>query len=167
MITKTKPRLTNHRPVRSGVAVVLAAGLVVVVAFQAALTFGAPFGAAALGGTNPGRLPDAVRLVTGFSAVVWLFAALLVLARGGYALVPLPEAVSRVGTWVLVGLLGLGALLNFASSSLWERFGWGPFTLVLLMLAVVLVRSGVPPGRPPRGTRDHNLVAADRKSTCP
>jgi hypothetical protein len=79
---------------------------------------------------------------------MWLFAVLLVLARGGYALVPLPEAVSRVGTWVLVGLMGLGALLNFASSSLWERFGWGPFTLVLLILGVVLARSGLPPGRP-------------------
>ena len=92
--------------------------------------------------------------MTGLSAVLWLFAVLLVLARGGYALVPLPEAVSRVGTWVLVGLLGLGALMNFASSSLWERFGWGPFTLVLLILAVVLARSGLPPGRPtPRGGR--------------
>ena len=148
MITKTKPRLTNHRPVRSGVAVVLAAGLVVVVAFQAALTFGAPFGAAALGGTNPGRLPDAVRLVTGFSAVVWLVAALVVLARGGYALVPIPEAVSRVGTWVLVGLLGLGALMQFASSSPWERFGWGPYTLIMFVLSVVLARSGSVSDRP-------------------
>ena len=57
--------------------------------------------------------------------------------------------------------------MNFASFSLWERFGWGPFTLVLLMLSVVLARSGVAPGRPPRGTRDHNLVATDRESTCP
>ena len=167
MLAETKPRPTDDQPVRARVAVVLAGGLLIVTAFQAALTFGAPLGDAALGGTHSGQLPDAVRLVTGVFAVMWLFAALLVLARGGYALVPLPEAVSRVGTWVLVGLLGLGALLNFASSSLWERFGWGPFTLVLLMLAVVLVRSGVPPGRPPRGTRDHNLVAADRKSTCP
>ena len=148
MITKAKPRLTNHRPVRPRVAVVLAVGLMVVVAFQAALTFGAPFGAAALGGTNPGQLPDAVRLVTGFSAVVWLFAALLVLARGGRAVVRLPEAVSRVGTWVLVGLLGLGALMQFASSSPWERFGWGPYTLIMFVLSVVLARSGSVSGRP-------------------
>jgi hypothetical protein len=147
MLAKT-PGHTNDRPVRAGVAVVLAGGLLIVTAFQAALTFGAPLGAAALGGTNSGQLPDAVRLVTGFSAALWLFAALLVLARGGYALVPVPEAVSRVGTWVLVGILGLGALMNFASSSPWERFGWGPFTLVLLVLGVVLVRSGVSP-RPP------------------
>ena len=88
MVTKTKPRHTNDQPVRPRMAVVLAVGLSIVTAFQAALTFGAPLGAAAQGGTNPGQLPDALRLVTGLSAVVWLFAALLVLARGGYALVP-------------------------------------------------------------------------------
>jgi len=164
MITKTKPRLTNHRPVRPRVAVVLAVGLMVVVAFQAALTFGAPFGAAALGGTNPGQLPDAVRLVTGFSAVVWLFAALLVLARGGRAVVRLPEAVSRVGTWVLVGLLGLGALMQFASSSPWERFGWGPYTLIMFVLSVVLARSGTVSDRPrktgPMGVQRSQLPGA-------
>ena len=147
MLAKTKPRHTNDQPIRPRVAVVMAVGLLIVTAFQAALTFGAPLGAAALGGTNPGQLPDTVRLVTGLSTVVWLFAALLVLARGGYAFVRLPDAALRVGTWVLVGLLGLGALMNFASSSPWERFGWGPFTLVLLILGVVLARSGLRPGR--------------------
>lgn len=134
------PVLANDQPDRPPVAVVLAGGLLIVTAFQAALTLGAPFGAAALGGTNPGQLPHAARLVTGFSSGMWLFAALLVLARGGFALLPLPEAVARVGTWVLVGLLGLGALMNLVSSSPWERFGWGPYTLVLSMLGVVLAR---------------------------
>ena len=146
MLTKTEPH-TNDQSVHSRVAVVLAAGLLIVTTFQAALTLGAPLGAAALGGVNPGQLPDAVRLVTGFSTVMWLSAALLVLARGGRALVPLPKAVSRIGTWVLVGLLGLGAVMNAASSSPWERFGWAPFTLVLFTLGVVLARSGSPAGR--------------------
>jgi hypothetical protein len=146
MLTKTNPSHTKDRPVRPRVAVVLAVGSLIVTAFQAALTFGAPFGAAALGGSNPGQLSDAVRLVTGVQAVVWLLAALLVLVRGGYPLVPLPEAVSRVGTWVLVGLLGLGALMNFASSSPWERFGWGPFSLVMFGFCIVLARSGLPSG---------------------
>ena len=144
MLAKTKPRRTDNQPVRPRVAVALAVGILIVAAFQAALTIGAPFGAAAQGGTNPGQLPDPLRLVTGLLAVVWLFAALLVLARGDRALVHLPEAVARVGTWGLVGLLGLGALLNFASSSPWERYGWGPFTLVMFFLAVVLARSGLP-----------------------
>ena len=147
MITETKPRPTTSRPVRPLIAHVLAAGLLIVVVFQAALTLGAPFGAAALGGTNPGRLPDAMRFVTGSATLLWFGAILVVLARGGRALVPVPNAVAQVGTWVLVGLLGLGALMNFASASPWERFGWGPFTLVLLILGVVLARSGLRPGR--------------------
>ena len=142
MLAKTKPSHTLNRTARPRVAIVLTVGLLIVVAFQAALTFGAPFGAAAQGGTNPGRLPDALRLVTGLGALVWLLAALVVLARGGRSLVPLPDAVAEVGTWVVAGLLGLGTLLNFASPSPWERFGWGPFTLVMFVLCVVLARSG-------------------------
>jgi len=126
------------------VAIVLVTGLLIVVAFQAALTLGAPFGAAAMGGTNPGKLPDAVRLVSGFLTLVWFLAAMVVLARGGRALVPVPHAVARVGTWVLVGLLGVGAVMNFASSSPWERWGWGPFTLIMLTLCVVLARRDWP-----------------------
>ena len=151
MITKPEPRPTNDRPVRPRVAVALAAGVLIISAFEVTLTLGAPFGAAAMGGMYPGKLPDGVRLVTGFAALVWLFAALLVLARGGRALVPLPGAVVRVGVWVLVGLLGLGGLLNFASSSAWERFGWGPFTVALFLLSVVLARSALPAEPAARG----------------
>jgi hypothetical protein len=129
------------------VAVALAVGCLIVATVQAALTLGAPFGAAALGGANPGQLPDALRIVTALQTVVWLFAALLVLARAGFALLPLPEAVSRAGTWVLVGLLGLGTLMNFASPGPWERLGWGPFTLVMFILCIVLARSGLTTGR--------------------
>jgi hypothetical protein len=147
MLLKTKPRRITNPPVRPRTAVVLAVGLSVVVAFQAALTLGAPLGFAAQGGTNPGQLPDANRIVTGLFVVVWLFATLLVLARGGYAFVPLPRRVTQLGTWALVGLLGVGTLLNVASSSPWERFGWAPFTLGLLVLGVNLARSGLPPAR--------------------
>jgi hypothetical protein len=144
MHTRTTTQHTTDQAARRRVAVVLAAGLLIVTAFQAALTFGAPFGAAALGGTIPGQLPDALRLVTGFSALVWLAATQLVLARGGHALIPLPEGLVRVATGVLAGLLGVGALMNMASSSAWERYGWGPFTLVMFTLCVVLARSGMP-----------------------
>jgi hypothetical protein len=142
MLAKTPHEHADRESPRPRVAIALAGGLLIVSAFQVALTFGAPFGAAAMGGTNPGRLPDEVRVVTGFSAALWLFAALVVLARGGRALVSLPDAVARKGTWVVVAFLGLGALMNFASSSRWERFGWGPFTAVLFALGLGLARSG-------------------------
>lgn len=150
MTTEMKARPANDRRAQPIVAIVLAASLLIVVAFQTALTLGASFGAAAMGGTHPGRLPDALRLVTGAAALIWFFAALVVLARGGRALVPVPDNVARVATWLLVGLLGLGSLMNFASSSPWERFGWAPYTFVMFALGLVLARSGPPRHRAPR-----------------
>lgn len=146
----TKRRQNTASPARPLLAVAVATGLLVVVTFQIALTLGAPFGAAAMGGSNPGRLPDALRLVTGAAALMWLLAAFVVLARGGRALVPVPEAAARVGTWILVALLGLGSVMNFASSSPWERWGWGPFTLVMCAGCLALARSAAPgPSTPP------------------
>jgi hypothetical protein len=123
------------------VAAVTAVGCLVVAAFQIALTVGAPLGAAALGGTISGPLPGSLRFVAAVSALVWLLGSLVVLARGGFTISPLPRTVTTWGTWVLVGLLGVATLLNFASSSPWERFGWGPFSLTLLVLCITLARS--------------------------
>ena len=144
MPTKSKTMPITKRPVRRGVASALATGLLIVAAFQAALTLGAPWGAAAQGGTNPGRLPDDLRLASGIAAIVFLLAALIVLAKGGRNDPHLPPVVVRVGTWVIVVLLGVGVLMNAASSSPWERYGWAPFTLVLFVLSVLLVRGGSP-----------------------
>lgn len=132
----------NDRPVRRRVAVAVTIGCLIVVCFQAALTLGAPLGAAALGGATAGQLPDDLRIVTAVSTIAWLFATLIVLARGGIAVSPLPRAVARWGTWVLVCFLGVGSLMNFASSSPWERYGWGPFSLTMFILCVILARSG-------------------------
>lgn len=152
VLTQPNPPPADGRPVRPRVAALLAVGCLIVAAFQAALTLGAPFGAAALGGANAGQLPGPLRLVTGFATVVWLLAALLVLTRGGSRHSPVTTAVASVGTWALACLLGVGALMNFASSSPWERFGWGPFTLVMFVLGVVLARSGSASDRPTRAT---------------
>jgi len=138
----------NDRPARRRVAAALTLGCLAVVSFQAALTLGAPLGAAAFGGMNGGTLPDDLRLVTAFATVAWLGAALIVLARGGFAISPLPRAVAQWGTWLLVCFLALATLLNFASSSPWERFGWGPFSVTMLILCVILVRTDV---KTPRG----------------
>ena len=139
------------RPVRPWVAVLVAAGCAIVVAFQVALTLGAPLGAAALGGANTGELPGELRVVTAGSAIVWFAFSLIALARGNVAIAPRPRAVAWWGTWVLVCILGVGALVNFASSSAWERFGWGPFSLLLCALCLVLARSRFveQPPRPP------------------
>jgi hypothetical protein len=122
-------------------ATAAAAGFGLVVAFQTALAAGAPLGAAAWSGAHDGQLPEELRVASSVSAVVWLLAALVVLARGGIGL-RLPATVGLVGVRILVAVLALGAVMNVASSSPWERYGWAPFIVVLLVLCVLLARRG-------------------------
>jgi hypothetical protein len=119
-------------------AILAAVGFIAIAIFQAALALGAPFGAAAWGGTHPGRLPTRLRVASAFACVVWLFAALVVLERGGADVDVLPAAVARWGTWALVLLLPVGAVLNLASRSRFERFVWGPVALVLGVLSLMV-----------------------------
>lgn len=121
-------------------AVASAIGFLAIAAFQVALALGAPLGEAAWGGGNV-RLPARLRIASGVATVVWVLAIIIVLGRVGIEVVPLPFAIFRWGTWVLVGLLVVGALMNFASRSRWERFIWGPVALVLAVLCFLIARS--------------------------
>lgn len=125
-------------------AVAAAIGFFALAAFQVALALGAPFGRAAWGGAHT-QLPTGLRIASGFAVGFWALSALVVLSRSGFEVVPLPSDFVRWGTWVLVGLLPLGALMNFASPSPWERFMWGPAALILAALCFVVARSGGAP----------------------
>jgi hypothetical protein len=118
-------------------AVFAAAGFVVIAAFQAALAFGAPLGHAAWGGQRP-RLSTRLRIASAVAVVFWSLTALIVLGRAGFEVFPFPDAVERWVTWVLVVLLPVGALMNIASSSRWERYLWGPLALILGVLTLVV-----------------------------
>jgi hypothetical protein len=74
---------------------------------------------------------------------VWIFASAIVLGRAGIRLVPMSDAFVRRGTWILFGVSVLAAIVNFASPSGWERFTWGPVSVVLAVLCFVVARGGV------------------------
>jgi hypothetical protein len=119
-------------------ATVLAAGgFLTIAGFQVVLALGAPLGHAAWGGRHR-RLPTRLRIGSAVAVVIWILAALIVLGRAGFQVSPLPDAVERWGTWILVGLLPVGALMNVASSSRWERYLWGPLALILAVLTLVV-----------------------------
>jgi hypothetical protein len=122
-------------------ALLAAVGFLVIAAFQVALALAAPLGSASWGGRHAGKLPAGLRIASAVAAVVWALAALVVLARGGFDIGPIPDGVARWGTWALVGLLPLGALMNLASSSRWERFLWGPMALIMALLCFLVARS--------------------------
>jgi hypothetical protein len=121
-------------------AVVAAAGFCSIAVFQIALALHAPLGRAAWGGTHA-QLPPGLRIASAVAAAFWVLAAIVVLGRAGFDVTGLPAAFLRWGTWVLVAVLPLGAVMNFASPSPWERFLWGPVALVLAGLCFVVARS--------------------------
>ena len=134
-------------PVRIA-AVAAAAGFLLLAAFQASLALGAPLGRAAWGGAYDGQLPMSLRIASGVVVGVYVLLALIVLGRAGVRGVPLTQGFLRWGIWVIVGLMFIGALLNIASSSGWERFGWGPFALIEGVLCLfVALRAGSGSGR--------------------
>lgn len=112
-------------PVRNA-ALAAGGGFVGLAAFQATLALGAPLGRGPRGEAPAGpahRQRRRGRLSCANRA-----------DRAGSRRVPgraITGDVLRWGTWALVGLLLVGAVPNFASSSKWERFGWGPVTLIL------------------------------------
>jgi hypothetical protein len=119
-----------------------AAGLIGIALFQLALASGAPLGRAAWGGTHAGTLPRNLRIASAVAVLVWLSATLVVLRRGGLGPLAVPYPLAYWGTWILCGLLLLGALMNVASSSPWERYFWGPYALVLAGLCFLAGRGG-------------------------
>ncbi|GAA1564246.1 hypothetical protein GCM10009789_16870 [Kribbella sancticallisti] len=117
-----------------------AVGLIGVSLFQVAIVLGAPVGRASWGGTHVGQLPAGLRIASAVAVFFWIGAALVVLRRGGWGLLAVPEGLARWGTWALFGLLLLSALLNVASSSAWERFFWAPYVLALAVLCFLTAR---------------------------
>ena len=131
---------TSPSYVRS-LAVAAAIGFLGIAAFELALALGAPLGRAAWGGDSA-HLSTGLRVASAIAVAVWVLASLIVLGRGGMRIVRLSDAFERRGTWILFGLLALATVVNFASPSVWERYTWGPISLMLAVLCFLLARSG-------------------------
>ena len=97
--------------------------------FQIALAAGAPWGAAAWGGANPGVLPRGLRVSSAGSGLVYVLLA--VAARSTL----MPAQMRRRLLTVASGGMVVGTVMNLASKSNIERTLWTP---VAAALAVVL-----------------------------
>lgn len=124
----------------STAGVLAAAGFLVIAAFQLALAAGVPLGRAAWGGKSA-VLPDNLRRASAVACVVWLVAAVIILGRAGVITVPVPREVLTWGAWILVALSALGSVVNVASSSPWERFGWAPLAAAMAILSAIVASS--------------------------
>ncbi len=119
-------------------AVVATVMFLVLGAFQLGLAVGMPWGRAAWGGKVSGRLPPRLRIGSAVSIVVYAISAVLVLDGAGMPIIDVPAAVSQWGAWLVLVLLAVGALMNAASSSPYERFGWAPFAAALALLCTIV-----------------------------
>jgi hypothetical protein len=162
--SRTQHAVRADRSPRKWAAMAAAAGFLTIAAFQVALALGAPLGRAAWGGTYV-QLPVGLRIASAFAVAVWVLAALVVLRRVGYRVPLVTSSVSRWGTGILVGASVLGALMNFASPSSWERFLWGPVGVMLAVLSLVVARGGDPitDGRLPVNSTRSRLMGMETR----
>lgn len=112
----------------------------VVVAFQVALVFGAPWGAYTMGGGNPGSLPPGGRGAAAAQALVLVLLTAVVMARAGLGF-PGLRGPSPWLAWAAVSVLSLSLVGNLLSTSHGERMVWVP-VLVLMLGSAVLVATG-------------------------
>ncbi len=91
----------------------------------------------------------------GAARTPWLAAVLVVLGRAGLQGDKRGTRLRRWGTWFLVAVSMLAALLNFASQSRWENAIFGPLSVLLTILCAIVARSpladerAMPPARIP------------------
>jgi len=118
-------------------AAVVFAGLFI---FQILLAAGVPWGRAAFGGASDILTPG-LRIASVISALLFLGAIWAVLTSA--AVITVGQGVRRIARWAMWGyvvLFSLSALLNFASSSPWERFGMAPLAVLLVVCCVLVTR---------------------------
>jgi hypothetical protein len=130
----------NRSPLRRRAAPLATIGFAGIALFQLALVAGVPWGHAAWGGADA-HLSTAQRLGSAAAVVVWTAAALIVLGRAGLLRAGGLASLFRWGTWFVVALLGIGALMNFASHSRWANLIFGPLALLLTIVCTIVARS--------------------------
>jgi hypothetical protein len=121
------------------IAGVIAVGLIgVLIAFQLALGAGAPLGAAAWGGRNPGVLPTRLRIASAVvGLVVYPLMAAIVLAATGVIDDDRFPFDLDVAMWVLAGFFAVGVIANAISRSPPERI-WSLVSGVIAVCCAVI-----------------------------
>lgn len=130
--------MNQARSVAGAAAIIAAALLAVLAAFQLALALGVPWGRASFGGADA-RLPDHLRLASAGAVVFLSLVILVVLRRGGHQVwTPLPTAWLPAAVWVLIGLVALSCVSNAITPSTIERAIWLPVSVALLAALLVV-----------------------------
>jgi hypothetical protein len=114
--------------------------MLIVVLFQIALIFGAPWGEYTMGGKFPGKLSLKLRGAALAQILVLCGFVFIVLLRAGLILGEF-YVVGRIGIWFVVGFFVLGSFANLTTPSKGERLLWGPANVILLIVSVLIALS--------------------------
>jgi hypothetical protein len=112
----------------------------IVIGFQLALAAGAPWGAYAMGGTNPGVYPRRLRVAAVAQAVLIGLFAVIVLEHANLLEIPLLAGLPSL-IWLVVVFSAVSLVLNLITRSTWERRLWAPVALVMLISSVLVAIS--------------------------
>lgn len=118
-------------------AVAFAAVVAGAIAFQLALAAGAPWGAYAMGGAFPGRLPRGMRAAAIAQAILLAVLGLIVLSAAGLVAADVVDTLPWL-PWVPVVFSAISLALNASSRSAGERRIWVPVALVMLASSLVV-----------------------------
>lgn len=109
------------------------------VIMQVGLIFGAPWGAYAMGGQNPGRFGPALRVSAAVQGLLLVGMAVVMLDQGGVVSLDLPRGLG----WASLALIGVSTVLNWITPSKAERQLWGPVMLGQLVTASTVMVLGM------------------------
>lgn len=105
-----------------------------VILFQICMIAGAPWGRLTQGGFNSGKLPTRNRILAGFSVFLMLAMGLSIISAAGYW----PSWPIWSG-WIALASTIVSVIMNLMTPSVPERKLWGPVTLAMLGLALIVV----------------------------
>lgn len=118
-------------------AIVFAIASAIVIAFQVALALGAPWGAYAMGGAYPGRLPGPARVASVVQALLVGVLAVSVLSDADLVLPGLAETLPWLA-WLAVAFSAASTMLNAVTRSAVERRLWLPVAVVMLLSSLAV-----------------------------
>jgi hypothetical protein len=117
---------------------VAGAVLLILIVFQLALAAGAPLGAAAWGGQNPGVLPVRLRVASAVvGLVVYPIMLAVILAAAGLIADDWLPFEPAIAMWVLAGFFALGVVVNAISRSPQERI-WAVASAILAVCCIII-----------------------------
>ena len=119
------------------VAVAATTGFFGMMCFQLLLALGFPLGQVAWGGRYT-KLHPRLRIASLFSAVIFVFASLIILEKAEVFLVFNSPTVVTYGVWIFTAFLGLNTISNFMSRSKLEKRIMTPMTLTLGLLCLTV-----------------------------